>query len=434
MSELPITFNGPQRLATQQEETMTQGNSTSTGVLFVGLGGAVATTVVGGVFAIQRAVMQPIGLVTEDDQWEALDFLSLNSLVFGGWDVRSVDLYTAATEHQVIPSDILPAITDDLKRVTSWAGVAVSVDQAVANIANANGNGNGSAKKFYVTRQQGVAQLMRDIAEFRRQHRLDQVIVINTTSTEPPVSLEAPALQDLVSFEAGIKANDPAISTGMIYAYAALKSGCPYINFTPNTTVETPALLELAEQQHVPVAGKDGKTGQTMYKTIIGPMLAMRRLRLRGWYSTNILGNRDGQVLHNPDNLESKIQTKSSVLSSILGYDDFTHVVRIDYFPPSGDAKEAWDHIVFKGWLGEEMSLRINWQGKDSPLAAPLIVDLLRLVELGHRQGLTGVLQHCACFFKAPYHVSEHNMFVQYEALMRYLEESVHATQHAVSA
>jgi myo-inositol-1-phosphate synthase len=372
------------------------------GVLFVGAGGAVASTVVAGVVAARRGIEEPIGMVTQDPRWSGLRLASLQDLRFGGWDIDGSDLAAAARRHRVVPPATLEAIGGELGAISPLAGVAKPGRQA-------------------------AEQLIDDIARFRSQAGVERVVVVSLVSTAPPVDLGQPVLRDLDSFEAGLDADDPAIPADALYAYAALRSGCAFLNFTPNVSVEVPAVLELAEEQRLPVAGKDGKTGQTLVKTVIGPMLAMRGLKLEGWYSTNILGNNDGKVLSDPEHVRSKIETKSGVLEEIFGHNDFDHIVRIDYFPPQGDAKEAWDSILFRGWLGERMSMRIDWQGKDSILAAPLIVDMVRLLDLAQGQGRAGPQDQLSCFFKAPYGSVEHNFFRQYEALVTYLDQSEEA-------
>ncbi|HEY1274805.1 MAG TPA: inositol-3-phosphate synthase [Thermoleophilaceae bacterium] len=377
-------------------------NGRRLGVMFVGAGGAVASTVVAGVLAARGGAAEPLGMLTEDRRWEPLHLLTLDGLSFGGWDISREDLEGATRRHGVVPSPLIEAIGDDLAAVLPLPGVADS--------------GRASAER-----------LIDDIDRFRLKAGVHDVVVVCLSSTAPPVDLSLPVFQHLDSFELGLDAADPAIPVDAVYAYAALCSGCAVLNFTPNVSVEVPALLELADNMSLPVAGKDGKTGQTLVKTVIAPMLAMRELRVEGWYSTNILGNNDGKVLSDPEHVRSKIETKSGVLEGILGRSDFSHLVRIDYFPPQGDAKEAWDNILFRGWLGERMSMRIDWQGKDSILAAPLIVDIVRLLDLARRQGCSGVQQQLGCFFKAPYQSAEHNFFRQYETLVAYLEQSLEA-------
>jgi len=246
---------------------------------------------------------------------------------------------------------------------------------------------------------------------------------VNIASTEPFAGL-MPTHQSIGQFEEGLAKDDPAISAGMLYAYAALAAKVPYVNFTPSTTVDIPALMEFADVQGVVIAGKDGKTGQTLYKTVLAPMFQLRNLRVSGWYSTNLLGNDDGYVLSDPAHLQQKVASKLEALAPILGYDDVDHQVDIHYYAPRGDAKEAWDVIDFVGWLGAKMSMRVNWLGQDSILAAPLVVDLARLVWFAQQRGERGPATQLSAFFKTPLNTREHNFFEQTRNLMMYCDSA----------
>lgn len=245
--------------------------------------------------------------------------------------------------------------------------------------------------------------------------------MINTASTEEKTKRHS-LYQSLKAFETGLRENSPDIRPGMLYAYAAIKSKCAYVNFTPSVTNEIPALQELAELQAVPTAGKDGRTGQTLYKHVLGKMFKQRGLNIVGWYSTNILGNQDGAVLEHPTHSSTKIDSKSIGLEQILGYSHFDHKVRIDYFPVRGDRKEAWDTIDFEGWLGERMTMKINWLGIDSILAAPLIIDLSRFMDHALREEKVGIMKHLSLFFKAPIGTEEYALDQQYQTLLAYVK------------
>jgi len=401
-----------------------ESNADRLGLLMVGAGGALATTVAAGLAAAARNLVPLRGLLTESPECRGCDLAPLGGLVLGGWDLRSASLYEDARRHGVVRTDILDGVKDDLERVDLMVGTLVGTTNRIRTLADAAVYAGDDAE----TPRRAVDKFIGDIDAFRRRHRLDRVIVVNLASTEPPPGGTA-ALDSLDAFETALDAGDPGIAAGMLYAYAALRSGCPYVNFTPSTTAEIGALRELARQSRVPVAGKDGKTGQTLYKTALAPMLRVRQLRLTGWYSTNILGNDDGLVLDDPRHQAQKIGTKAGVLAKIMGYDDFVHRVRIDYYPPRGDRKEAWDAIDFEGWLGERMSMRVNWQGIDSVLAAPLVLDLARLIDLAHRRGAVGPVPELALFFKAPYDTDIHDLFEQYAVFRRYLERTLSPVQ-----
>jgi myo-inositol-1-phosphate synthase len=262
--------------------------------------------------------------------------------------------------------------------------------------------------------------LERDIEDFKRREGVDRVVLLDLSSTAK-ASGEGEALRSLASLEAALDAPYEQVagqlSEGMLYAYAALKQGCPCANFTPSTTFDTPALLELAAQQGLPLCGKDGKTGQTLYKTALAPMFKQRGLRVKGWYSTNILGNRDGEVLNHPEHRQTKIDSKRAALTDILGYDDLDHQVHIHYYKPRGDAKEAWDNIDLEGWFGVQMQMKVNWLGWDSILAAPLAADLVRWLVFYHAQGVSGPLPQLASYFKSPLGGAGHDLFEQRDTL-----------------
>ncbi|UJW56460.1 inositol-3-phosphate synthase [Bacillus sp. A116_S68] len=384
------------------------------GVMIIGLNGAVASCLTGGIMAIRKGIVESQGLVTDLPEFEGLNLLDLNSLHFSGWDIRQSSHYLWMKNHGVVPHEVLETIKEDVETINVLQAPTIGVSKSTMEL-------EGTMRNDSLTRMQVVDQLMFDIKEFKNKNQLDGVVVLCLASTEPLIEINE-VHKSLELFESALKENSSEITPGMLYAYAALKTGSPYINFTPSVSGDIPALLELAVMEGVPIAGKDGKTGQTLYKTVIAPMLKWRNLRVQGWYSTNILGNDDGKALRDPQQGASKITTKSNVLPSILGYDDFNHQVHIHYYPPRRDAKEAWDSIDFTGWLNTEMSVRVNWIGHDSALAAPLVLDLIRLVWLAYERNERGVSSHLSAFFKAPINEEEHDFFVQMEKLLAYVQ------------
>ncbi|UCE01280.1 MAG: inositol-3-phosphate synthase [Candidatus Latescibacterota bacterium] len=397
------------------------------GVLLPGLG-AVATTFIAGVAAVRRGLARPIGSLTqmgtirlgkrtESRAPQVRDFVPLTAiddLVCGGWDVFPEDCYQAATNAGVLEPALLEQVREDLEAVRPMAAV---FDRNYVRKLDGPNTKKGKNK------MELAEQLMQDIDEFRSRNKLDRLVMVWCGSTE--IYLEPSAVhQSLESFETGLRENDPGIAPSMIYAYAALKSRVPYANGAPNLTVDIPALRALARELHVPVAGKDFKTGQTLMKTILAPGLRARLLGLNGWYSTNILGNRDGEVLDDPDSFKSKEVSKLSVLETILQpeqhpelYGDIDHVVRINYYPPRGDNKEGWDNIDIFGWLGYPMQIKVNFLCRDSILAAPIVLDLALLMDLAKRSDMHGVQEWLSFYFKSPMTAPglypEHNLFVQ---------------------
>jgi myo-inositol-1-phosphate synthase len=382
------------------------------GILLVGLG-AVSTTFVAGVEAIKQGLAQPIGSLTQmgtirlgkrtDNRVPAIrDFVplaSLEDLVFGAWDIFPDDAYESALHAGVLERPLLMQLKADLSELAPMP--AVFDQYYVKRLA-------GTHVKQGATKMDLAEQLMDDIARFKRENGCSRLVLVWAASTE--IFLEPTAVhQDLTSFENGLRANDEAIAPSMIYAYAALKSGVPFINGAPNLTVDTPALTDLATEQRLPVCGKDFKTGQTLLKTIVAPGLKARLLGLNGWFSTNILGNRDGEVLDDPESFRTKEESKLSALEYILQphlypslYGDITHEVRINYYPPRGDNKEGWDNIDIFGWLGYPMQIKINFLCRDSILAAPLVLDLALFVDLAQRAGMGGIQEWLSFYFKSP--------------------------------
>ncbi len=408
------------------------------GVLLVGLG-AVSTTFIAGVHAIRRGLAAPTGSLTqlgtirlgkrtEGRSPPIKDFVplaGLDDLVFGGWDIFEDNGYEAARKAQVIQPDLLERVRPDMEAITPMP--AVFDRHYVKKLDGPNVKSGGSKREL-------AEQVVADIRRFRAEHQLDRLVMIWCGSTEIFLE-ETPAHASLEALERGLESSDPAIPSSMIYAYAAIREGIPYANAAPNLSADIPALEELAQTTGAPLAGKDLKTGQTLMKTMIAPGLKARLLGVSGWYSTNILGNRDGEVLDDPESFKTKEESKKSVLDHILQpelypglYDDLHHVVRINYYPPRGDNKEGWDNIDLLGWLDYPMQLKINFLCRDSILAAPIVLDLVLFLDLAKRVGMNGIQEWLSFYFKSPIHARglypEHDLFIQLMKLkntLRYL-------------
>ena len=398
------------------------------GVLLPGLG-AVATTLIAGVHLINKGLATPYGSLTQMQRMrlgkrtnprfslikEVVPLADLNDLVFGGWDIFPENAYQAACHAGVLPREMLEQVKDQLESVRPWPGV---FEQAYVR------NLPGKYVKSGPTKMHLAEMLIKDIEDFRRAHGLDRTVMIWCGSTE--VYMEPAAVHEtLEAFEEGLKANAPDISPCMIYAYAAITAGVPFANGSPNLAVDTPALVEYARQRRVPIAGKDFKTGQTFLKTVVAPGLKARMLGLTGWFSTNILGNRDGEVLDDQGSFRTKEVSKCSVLGAILQpelypdlYGEIFHKVRIEFYPPRGDAKEGWDNIDIFGWAGQPMQIKINFLCRDSILAAPVALDLALFLDLAQRADLSGIQEWLSFYFKSPMARQdlkpEHDLFIQH--------------------
>jgi myo-inositol-1-phosphate synthase len=397
------------------------------GILLVGLG-AVSTTLVAGVEAIKRGLSKPVGSLTQmgtirlgkrtDNNIPKIkDFVplaDLNDIVFGAWDIFSDNAFEAAMNAGVLEKDLLNQVSEQMISLKPMA--AVFEQSYVKRITGEN-------VKTGKNKMDLAEQLIAEIAKFKSENNCDRLVMVWAASTE--IYLEQSAVHEsLENFEKGLYDSDPLIAPSMIYAYAALKSGVPFANGAPNLTVDIPALTKLAETNNVPICGKDFKTGQTLMKTILAPGLKSRMLGLEGWYSTNILGNRDGEVLDDPENFKTKEESKLSVLEHILQpevypdlYEGFSHVVRINYYPPRGDNKEGWDNIDIFGWLGYKMQIKVDFLCRDSILAAPLALDLALFMDLAQRANLRGIQEWLSFYFKAPQSAPElypeHDLFIQ---------------------
>ena len=397
------------------------------GILLVGLG-AVSTTLVAGVEAIKRGISEPIGSLTQmgtirlgkrtdNNVPKIKDFVplaNLDDIVFGAWDIFNDNAYDAAMNAGVLDKDLLNQVSEQLASLKPMA--AVFEQNYVKRL-------HGENVKEGKNKMELAEQLIEDIAKFKTDNGCDRLVIVWCASTEIYVE-ESEVHASIEVFEKAMYDNDPRIAPSMIYAYAAIKSGVPFANGAPNLTVDIPALTALAEQHKVAICGKDFKTGQTLMKTILAPGLKSRMLGLDGWYSTNILGNRDGEVLDDPENFKSKEVSKLSVLEHIFQpevypnlYGDFSHVVKINYYPPRGDNKEGWDNIDIFGWLGYKMQIKVNFLCRDSILAAPLALDLALFMDLAQRAGMKGVQEWLSFYFKAPQTAPglypEHDIFIQ---------------------
>ncbi|RZK37538.1 MAG: inositol-3-phosphate synthase [Hymenobacter sp.] len=368
--------------------------TTRLGVAIVGLGGAVATTAVAGVALLRAGEMATTGLPLANLPETLTDQLvRYENLVFGGWDLSPDDLAAAARHHCVLERHQLAAVEAELSAIQPWP--------AVGNVRFCR-NVTGQHLLAVASHAAAVEAIRANLQRFREEQNLERVVVINLASTEAMPDLSLPQFATPEAFEAAIQADDAQIPPAMLYAYAAILEDVPYVNFTPSCAADAPALLRLAEQRGVPVAGKDGKTGQTFMKTVLAPALHARNLHIDGWFSTNILGNRDGLALDNAESLASKITTKGSVLDQITGYKVENHVVHIHYYKPRGDNKEAWDNIDVEGFLGQKMQIKVNFLCRDSILAAPLALELARLADLAKRRQEGGVAHALGVFFKSP--------------------------------
>ena len=397
------------------------------GILTPGLG-AVATTFMAGVESVRRGLSKPIGSLTQmatirlgkrtDNRSPLIkDFIplaELDDLVFGAWDPIADDALTAACKAGVLEQKDIEPLSDFLREIKPMP--AVFDNRYVTRL-------HGDNVKRGKTKRDLAEQLRQDIRDFKTKHRLDRVVAVWCASTETYIK-SGPQHATIEQFEKAMERNDDAIAPSMLYAWACIMEGVPYANGAPNLAVDTPALMQLANDRGVPISGKDFKTGQTWMKTVIAPGLKARMLGLAGWYSTNILGNRDGEVLDDPASFKTKEESKLSVLHTVLQpeiypdlYKNFSHVVRINYYPPRGDNKEGWDNIDIFGWMGYPMQIKVNFLCRDSILAAPIVLDLALFSDFAQRAGLKGIQEWLSFYYKSPMAAPalqpEHDLFIQ---------------------
>jgi myo-inositol-1-phosphate synthase len=397
------------------------------GILTPGMG-AVSTTLMAGVELIRQGAACPVGSLTQmgtirlGKRTEAripkikdlVPLAGLEDLVFGGWDVYPDDAYQAAVKAGVLDAKDLAKVQKFLKGI---GPMKAAFDQNYVK------NLQGTHVKRGKSKFDLAEQIREDIRSFKKKNKLDRLVMIWCASTE--VFLKAEAVhQDMASLEKAMQSNHPAIAPSMLYAYAAISEGVPFANGAPNLTVDIPALENYAKSKHVPVGGKDFKTGQTLMKTVLAPAFKARMLGLHGWFSTNILGNRDGEVLDDPGSFKTKEESKLGALEYILQpqiypalYEKFYHKVRINYYPPRGDNKEGWDNIDIFGWLGYPMQIKVDFLCRDSILAAPIVLDLALFLDLAHRSGMRGIQEWLSFYFKSPMCARElypeHDLFIQ---------------------
>lgn len=409
------------------------------GILLPGMG-AVATTLITGVLAARKGVAPPVGSLTqmgtirlgkrtENRNPKIKDFVplaDLNDIVFGGWDLFEDNAYEAAIKAGVLDKHLIEEFKSELMAIKPMK--AVFDPTYIRNLKAVN-------IKKATTKMDLALELISDIERFKKENNCSRLVMVWCASTEV-YSKESEVHQSLESLEEGLKKNDPNIPPSMIYAYAAIKTGVPYANGSPNLSCDVPAIVELANKTNTPIAGKDYKSGQTFMKTMLAPGLRARLLGLDGWFSTNILGNRDGEVLNDPDNFKSKEVSKSGVIHDILEpelhpdlYGNIFHKVRIEYYPPRGDFKESWDNLDIFGWMGYKMQIKINFSCRDSILAAPLALDLALFLDLASRAGMKGVQEWLSFYCKTPQTAKgvppQNDVFKQLEKLentLRYLQ------------
>ncbi len=397
------------------------------GILLVGLG-AVSTTTIAGVIAIRRGLAKPIGSLTQMGTIrlgkrtegrsplinEFVPLAGLKDIVFGAWDIFEENAFDAAGTAGVLDKDLLQQIRPELEAIKPMSAV---FDRRYVKRLDGPNVKKGKNKKDL------AEQLIEDMRRFKQENNCDRLVMIWCGSTEVYLT-ESAAHASIGNLEKALEANDDNVPSSMIYAYAAIKQGIPYANAAPNLSADIPALLELADDTGSPLAGKDLKTGQTWMKTVVAPGIKARLLGLHGWYSTNILGNRDGEVLDDPESFKTKEESKKSVLDYILQpnlypdlYAKLDHVVRINYYPPRGDNKEGWDNIDIFGWLGYPMQLKINFLCRDSILAAPIVLDSALFLDLAKRANMSGIQEWLSFYYKSPMHAKglypEHDLFIQ---------------------
>jgi myo-inositol-1-phosphate synthase len=395
-------------------------NKRRVGLWLIGALGGVGTTAVLGLAALRRGLIDGTSMVTALPSFNGIDLDTPAQMVVGGHDVRRSNFPQAVADlHQrsnVFDSSLIEACLPDLEQWTAniRPGTVLGAGATIARLADLPEAQRQDSPRSTIDR------IQTDLRAFQERQRLDQVVVINVASTEPPFEL-APVHKSLKSFLPALDQGEaPLLPSSSLYAWAAIDMGWPYINFTPSLGASFGAIQELAVECGAAVGGKDGKTGETLLKTVLAPMFAHRNLHVLSWVGHNIFGNRDGLVLDDPENKASKIRTKDQVITQILGYKPQTHV-SIEYIESLDDWKTAWDHIHFRGFLGVKMAMQFTWQGCDSLLAAPLVLDLARLALFAQRRGEVGILRHLACFFKSPMGVEEHDFFKQW----RFLEEFI---------
>jgi myo-inositol-1-phosphate synthase len=389
------------------------------GLWLIGAVGGVSSTAVLGISAMSRKLADTTSIVTATPMFQGVDLDDWGQFVIGGHDIRRSNYVEAVRDlnqrSNVFNEALIQACQPDLDKWSANVrpGTILGSGSTISKLANM------PEVQRVSTPKEAIDRVQADLRDFRDKNKLDQVVVANVSSTEPPKELDD-RYSTIAKFRAALETKDTSIPSSALYGWAALDLGMPYINFTPSLGSSFPAALELAKERKTSVCGKDGKTGETMMKTVLAPMFSHRNFKILSWVGHNIFGNRDAVVLDDPANRASKIQTKDKVISSIVGYKPQTHV-SIEYIESLDDWKTAWDHIHFQGFLNTKMILQFLWQGCDSLLAAPLLLDIVRLTLLAQRRGEVGILKHLACFFKSPMGCDEHDFFKQMDMLAEYV-------------
>ncbi|MDA8408677.1 MAG: inositol-3-phosphate synthase [Deltaproteobacteria bacterium] len=397
------------------------------GVWLIGALGSISVTVILGSLLLKKDMSHSTGMVTETEPFKGLKLVPVEAMQFGGCDIRNGKL--CETTNQIVQKNagldpaVIEAVRAELAQIERniYPGTSFNCGEAIGELSAVSGERGKSLREE-------IEEVVGLINGFKLSNGLDEVVVVNLASTEPLLELKD-YHYDITALNHCIDKNlKNSLRASAIYTYAAITSGCPYINFTPSNGALFPALVQLAEHNSVPVMGNDGKTGETLVKSALAPMFKDRNLQILSWEGFNILGNMDGQILDCDENRQSKIKSKDAVLGKILGYTPHSQV-HIDFVPSLGDRKTAWDFIHFQGFLGTKMSLQFVWEGYDSALAAPLVLDLVRFAEFAHRRGEAGLMPHLASYFKDPIGVDEHGLHQQFDMLIDYVEKTQKASK-----
>lgn len=372
------------------------------GLMIVGLSGAIGSALTVGLSLYKRFKYNTAtwGMLTEQYPFFNLDLIPVENIEIGGWDIKEPEPIGVCRKYKIFSNPEILNQESNILLPPRYNPLITETD-----FVYREGHVNSYSRNYL----EDIEKIRNDIRHFKKENNLTEVIVVNLSSPHSNIELKK-WHDDLMEFKENLKKNHPSITSGMLYCLAAIYERCPFVDFTPSVTLIPKAILEEAENFKVPVAGRDGNTGQTLIKSVLGHMFEARNLHLDGWYSTNILGNQDGYALSLPEFNKNKLEDKKNGLNKILGY-KIEHIVDIKYFSPKGDQKEAWDIVEFRGWFGEEMSLRINWIGKDSVLASPLILDLTRLMEFSKRLDSIGLQPQLGLFFKNPLGTDERRFF-----------------------
>lgn len=381
------------------------------GVLLIGGSGAIACSLAVGIDFFKRKinVNQHLGMLTNDPPFDKLNLVSVKDIILAGWDFKPSTPYETCVSNKIFHKhDNLKQI-EKVKPIKIFEGILTDSDFLLSE---------GIIKCKPVNYEKAISKLRKDIQTFKKENKISDVVIVNISSPHKNISIQN-WHHDIDKFNQKLKANDPNITSGMLYCLTGIYESCPFIEFTPSSTLEPEAIIQLAEKSNVALAGRDGSTGQTLLKYVLSPMFKARNLKIEAWYSTNVLGNNDGKVLSNPNYAKSKMHDKSHGLKVNLGY-EVEQIIDIKYLSYKKDNKESWDLIEFVGWMGEEMSLRINWNGKDSVLASPLIFDLIRLVHHSQKDKKSGIQKQLGVFFKNPIQSKTRNFFDLHQQLINH--------------